>query len=58
MPKSNKQTVTKTISLLFDVEKDKLAELEAKWQSYLAGDLSLAKILEWLKKWQVESLLR
>jgi hypothetical protein len=58
MNKSNKQTVTKTISLIFDVEKDKLVELEAKWQAHLAGELSLAKILEWLKKWQVESLLR
>jgi hypothetical protein len=46
------------VSLIFDVEKDKLGELETKWQAYLAGDLSLAKILEWLKKWQVESLLR
>ena len=58
MGKNNKPTATKTITLIFDMDKDKEVELETKWQAYLQGDLSLAKFLEWAKRWQVESLLR
>lgn len=56
MPKG--QTKTKTITLIYDIPKASEPELEAKWQQFLAGELSLAKVLEWLKKWQVESLLK
>lgn len=52
------QTTTKTITLIFDIPKASEPELEAKWQQYLTNELSLVKLLEWLKKWQVESLLK
>lgn len=56
MPKV--QTKTKTITLIFDIPKTSEAELEAKWQQHLEGELTLAQVLTWLKKWQVESLLK
>lgn len=56
MPKA--QTTTKVITLIFDVPKNQEAELEEKWQQHLAGKLTLAQVLTWLKKWQVESLLK
>ena len=58
MGKANKQTTTKVITLIFDMDKDKEPELEAKWQQHLEGELTLTQILTWLKKWQVESLLK
>lgn len=56
MPKV--QTTTKVITLIFDMPKKQEAELEEKWQQHLAGELTLAQVLTWLKKWQVESLLK
>lgn len=56
MPKV--QTKTKTITLIFDIPKTSEPELEAKWQQHLEGELTLAQVLAWLKKWQVESLLK
>lgn len=56
MPKV--QTKTKTITLIFDIPKTSEPELETKWQQHLAGELTLAQVLTWLKKWQVESLLK
>lgn len=56
MPKV--QTKTKTITLIFDIPKTSESELEEKWQQHLAGELTLAQVLTWLKKWQVESLLK
>lgn len=58
MPKIEPPTTTKTIQLIFDLPKKQEPELEAKWQQHLEGELTLAQILTWLKKWQVESLLR
>lgn len=56
MPKV--QTKTKTIILIFDIPKTSESELESKWQQHLEGELTLAQLLTWLKKWQVESLLK
>ena len=56
MPKV--QTKTKTIILIFDIPKTSESELESKWQQHLEGGLTLAQLLTWLKKWQVESLLK
>lgn len=56
MPKV--QTKTKVITLIFDVPKNQEKELEEKWQQHLEGQLTLAQVLTWLKKWQVESLLK
>lgn len=56
MPKV--QTTTKVITLIFDLPKNQEADLEGKWQQHLEGKLTLAQVLTWLKKWQVESLLK
>lgn len=55
---NNKPTTTKVITLVYDLDKDKEPALELLWQQYLAGEVTLTKVLDFAKKWQVESLLK
>ena len=53
-----KQTVTKTITIVMDVDKDKLPELEGQWQAFVMREVDLKTVMKWCQKWIVETQLR
>ncbi len=52
------QTTTKTVTLIFDVPKKNEGKFEVDWNSYVNGDLTLAKFLSTWSKFMVESMMR
>lgn len=53
-----KQTVTKTITIVMDVDKDQQAKLEEQWQSFLMDEVTLETVMKWYKKWMVDISMR